>query len=57
MIGLCSVLDAAKPGDKILVTSYGSGAGSDSFVFEVTKNISKNRAKIPVKKMIKEKEF
>ncbi len=57
MIGLCSVLDVAKPGERILATSYGSGAGSDAFVFETTENISKKRAKLPVKEMIKEKEY
>lgn len=38
-LGLCAVLDVAKPGDKILVTSYGSGSGSDSFAFSVTDKI------------------
>lgn len=39
IIGLTAILDVAKPGDRILMVSYGSGAGSDAMVFEVTKNI------------------
>lgn len=39
LLGLVSVLEISKPGDLLLMTSYGSGAGSDSFVFEVTKEI------------------
>jgi len=40
-IGLSAVLDVAKPGDKIFMVSYGSGAGSDGFVFTVTDEITK----------------
>ena len=57
MVGLVSVLDKAKEGDRILVTSYGSGAGSDSFDLTVTKNIKGRRAKVPLLKAIEEKEY
>ncbi len=46
IIGLTAVLDVAEPGDKILVTSYGSGAGSDAFIIHVQSPIldRRNRA-------------
>ncbi len=43
MIGLAATLDVAKPGQKIMMTSFGSGAGSDSFAMEVTDNIDAKR--------------
>lgn len=45
LMGFVSVLEVAKPGDLILLASYGSGAGSDSFAFRVTENIKKRRRK------------
>lgn len=43
IIGLTAVLDEAKPGDRILVTSYGSGAGADSFSFVVTDKVTERQ--------------
>ncbi len=43
-IGLASVLDEAEPHSRILVVSYGSGAGSDAYCFVTTKQIEKKRS-------------
>lgn len=56
-IGLANVLDKANEGDLILVTSYGSGAGSDSFIIKVTKENEKRRNPNPVEEYLKNKEY
>ena len=38
-MGLTAVLDVAAPGDRILMVSYGSGAGSDGFIWRVEERI------------------
>jgi hydroxymethylglutaryl-CoA synthase len=47
IIGLTAILDIAEPGDRILMTSYGSGAGSDAFDIRVTKALLKRRERAP----------
>ena len=48
LLGLSGVLDAAQPGDRVLVVSYGSGAGSDAFSFVVTGLVTERRLAAPV---------
>jgi hydroxymethylglutaryl-CoA synthase len=47
MIGLTAILDVAQPGDRILMVSFGSGAGSDAFALRVTDAILERRARAP----------
>jgi hydroxymethylglutaryl-CoA synthase len=47
IIGLTAILDVAKPGDRILMVSFGSGAGSDAFDITVTDKLPGRRLKAP----------
>jgi len=45
LIGLTAVLDQAKPGNQVLMASFGSGAGSDAISFKVTDQIIDRQSK------------
>lgn len=47
LIGLSAVLDVAQPGERILVVSYGSGAGADAFDLRVTDRIVDAQTRAP----------
>ncbi|MCX7881178.1 MAG: hydroxymethylglutaryl-CoA synthase [Patescibacteria group bacterium] len=55
LMGLVAVLEKAKKDNLIFFVSYGSGAGSDAFIFRVTKNIEKKRKNFS--QIIKNKEY
>ena len=57
-LGLSAVLDEAKAGQRILATSFGSGAGSDSFAITVTDRIEASRGKaMTTKEYIAKKKY
>ena len=47
LIGLTAVLDQAKPGDRVIEVSFGSGAGSDAFSLRITDKIAERQARAP----------
>jgi hydroxymethylglutaryl-CoA synthase len=47
LVGLTAILDQADPGDRILLVSYGSGAGSDAISIRVRDPILERRGNAP----------
>jgi len=56
-VGLAATFDVAEPGEKIFAVSYGSGSGSDAFVFTVQEAIEHKRAGPSVMSFIKRKRY
>jgi len=47
LVGLTAILDIAHAGDRILLVSYGSGAGSDAMSLRVTQRLADRQAAAP----------
>ncbi len=57
-LGLAAVLDIAKPGDRVMAVSYGSGAGSDAFSITVNDRIDEVRENAPkVQELVAKKSY
>lgn len=58
LMGLCALLDIAKAEQRILLTSYGSGAGADAISFMITDKINAVRNRAPLlQDMIARKQY
>lgn len=55
LMGLVAVFEYARPDERILLASYGSGAGSDAFILQMGRAILNNRKSL--KKAMKIKEY
>ena len=47
LVGLTAVLDAAQHGDRVLVVSFGSGAGSDAFQLRISDRLPVCQREVP----------
>ena len=47
LLGLCATLDIAEPGDRLLLVSYGSGAGADGYALRATNLLAERRDRAP----------
>jgi hydroxymethylglutaryl-CoA synthase len=47
MTGLTAIFEVAQPGERILLISFGSGAGSDAFSLQVTEALLARRHLAP----------
>ena len=57
-MGFAATLDEANPDELILLISYGSGAGSDAFIFKTTDRLLEVRDRAPrIRKQLDEHKY